>query len=67
MKLSLKRTCKNCIADRDSMGCELGYKNEFIPMQGSIPKEPCLKPLTNKDYLEAMYHHRLYEEKIVSK
>ena len=61
MKLSLKKTCNNCIANRDNMGCELGYKNEFVPMKGSIPKEPCLKPLTNKDYLEAMFDYKKYK------
>ena len=52
MKLSQKRNCNGCTAD--GKDCELGYNRTFIPKKGLVPLQPCLKPLTNKQYLQAM-------------
>lgn len=63
MRLSKKRTCEGCRAIIDAQGevmrCSLGYDNkgEYIRTIGSHrikPQEPCLKPMTISEFIEAM-------------
>lgn len=52
MKLSKKRTCNNCVCD--GKDCEMFYQRHFVSGIGNVPDEPCLKPMTNKQYLQAL-------------
>lgn len=63
MKLSQKKNCRNCRAyftDR----CYLGYNkfNKSFDEYGftiyGVPQEPCLKPLTNKQLIEALNYEK---------
>lgn len=61
MKLSQKRNCENCRAWDNGRGmprCELGFNNRgpYIKELGvyrSTPQEPCYKPLTIMQLIEA--------------
>ena len=60
MRLSQKRTCDKCRAFYVYTGdahpeCSLGYE---IITEGYIPAEPCPKPITNKEYIEALDNYR---------
>lgn len=52
--ISQKRTCKGCIAAKNTdLDCNLGYNitglNGYMITTG-VPQEPCPKPKTNADY-----------------
>lgn len=57
MKLSQKRNCNGCKAGYYSSApfnqvCELGFKVKSENYKG-IPLEPCYKPMTNDERLDA--------------
>lgn len=62
MKMGQKKNCEGCRAIGQSQGqwanCQLGYNNmgRYIPNMGIYeikPQEPCPKPKTFSDYIEA--------------
>lgn len=58
MKISQKRTCNQCVVFIDFADhCDLGYKiNGHVTP--SIPLEPCPKPKTYDEYMEALYKYK---------
>ena len=57
MKLSQKNNCNRCSGGYFESNpfiqiCDLGFKVAGSRGTG-IPEEPCYKPLTNKEYIEA--------------
>ena len=55
MKFSQKRTCKNCMFDDSSLcDVEKAVRDNDGPVPGfmlpRIPKEPCFKPMTNREW-----------------
>ena len=71
MLISQKRNCNRCIAFREIAGngpvsdeCPLGYwmslqgMEEHMAVAFGVPLEPCPKPLTISDYIEAGRQYR---------
>lgn len=62
MKISQKKTCEGCKAINEiqgsTMDCKLGYHNKgrydsFIALPKIEPQEPCPKPKTYKELIDA--------------
>ena len=62
MKLTQKKCCGNCRALTSTCQCELRYtiENKFYHgiKVNAYPLEPCPKPLTINDYLEAIKNYK---------
>ena len=60
MKLSKKKTCERCRAVDDGQymsTCDLGFKVAAY----YTPAEACLKPLTEKEYCDAVINKDRYK------
>lgn len=65
IKISQKRVCNDCVSSVfANERCELGYKIKVVyfgyTAVNAIPLEPCPKPKTRKDWLEARKHYTKY-------
>ncbi len=62
MTISQKRTCRGCAASRHHV-CDLGFDATFASDEPTwvravgTPHEPCPKPLTNSELIEAGKHY----------